>query len=314
VIRLLRSELLRARSRRLVAIAFVAVVAGPLIGISIGVAQSHPPPPDVEARAQQAYERELQSCLDGAYLGPGAELPPGFPDLETFCAEAVGRPEDFMTTSSIQLSGLDPIMQGTATIVVGLALILGASLMGADASSGTLATLLTWEPGRLRVFLVRAAVVAIVAAVLTVVGEGVLAFGYRGGVALRGVADVPDWLGRAAETGGRILVVGVLWALLGYAVASLTRSTAGGIGVLVAELVLVEGFLRGLVPSVARWTLIQNAVGWIGDRPYAVESSAGFDAGSLSVTTPNEALLTIVAIVGAVSGLALVAFARRDIT
>ena len=52
-------------------------------------------------------------------------------------------------------------------MVVLLGVLLGATLAGADWTAGTMGTLLTWEPRRVRVHLVRVLVTVVVVLVFT---------------------------------------------------------------------------------------------------------------------------------------------------
>jgi ABC-2 type transport system permease protein len=306
VIRLFRSELLRATSRRLLRFLLIAALAGTAVAMVIATVNSRQPTAEDAQRAERMYQRELQRCLDGDYgIPPGQLEDMGYPDLEAFCDDNV-RPEFFTSVQGLRLSGLSEVLQGTAPILVMLAIVLGASLVGADWSAGSMATLLTWEPRRVRVFLVRALVVSIVVLLAALLLEAAFVGMWRLGVALRGTADSTTWFSDAVDVVVRTGVVAVIFGLFAYAGAALTRSTAGGVFILLGELVLIEGVLRGLRPSIERWTLIANATAYVSDQGYGGDGTAP--------TTPTAALVTLVVYAGLALLVALAFTQRRDVT
>ena len=129
-------------------LAIVAVV-GATAGVVIGALQSHPP--DL-VTAQRNFDSDLQHCLAGDFISED-QLPPG-ETLDTFCADNV-RLENYMN-HSMRLSELPNFLKGTSFILIVLGLVIGASSVGADWQAGTMAALLTWEPRRVRIFLVEA--------------------------------------------------------------------------------------------------------------------------------------------------------------
>ena len=85
--------------------------------------------------------------------------------------------------NGLRLTDLNGLIQGMSTLVGLLGVVLGASLVGADWSAGSMATLLTWEPRRLAVFAVRAALVTLTVFVVAVALLTFLAVCFRVGVA-----------------------------------------------------------------------------------------------------------------------------------
>ena len=96
---LIRSELLRIWSRRMVRVLAIVAVVGATAGVVIGALQSHPP--DL-VTAQRNFDSDLQHCLAGDFF-PEDQLPPG-ETLDTFCADNV-RLENYMN-HSMRLSEL----------------------------------------------------------------------------------------------------------------------------------------------------------------------------------------------------------------
>jgi len=312
VIRLFRSELLRATSRRLVRFLLVVAIGGTLVGMVIATVNSDRATDADLRRAQRQFERDLEQCREGGFGVRPRDLEElGYPDLEAFCDDNV-RLENYQYVDGLKTSGLDEALEGTAPIVLMLSVVLGASLVGAEWSAGSMATLLTWEPRRIRVFLMRALAIAIVVFVFTIVVDSVLVLLWRGGVTLRGTADATDWLAQAAETIGRTALLAVIWGLFAYAAASITRSTAGGVFVLLGELILVEAVLRGFRQSVERWVLVQNATVFVTDEAAALfDRNTGERVGTM---TPTMGITTLVAYAAVALAIALIVSLRRDVT
>lgn len=307
MIRLLSSEALRIRSRRALWVIALVAAAGIAIGIGIGTANSHPPSATAEAQAQRRYERERAACLSGAY----GEAPPEFPGLASYCDEVV-QPEMFQGGGGLRLSGLNGLIQGMATLTALVGVVIAASLVGADWSSGSMATLLTWEPRRIVVFVVRTILVAVTVFALSILLLAFFASLFRLGVALRGsTAGAQGWLGDVAGSVLRVGVVATLYGLFAYALASIGRSTAAGLGIMLGELVLVEGFLRGFRPSIEGWLSITNAVAIVSGEAQQL----GFaDMARPDVLTVGRAAVTLSAYVLAALVVAALVFRARDVT
>ena len=167
--RLFRSEFLRARSRRLVPMVIIGGLARRSWS-SMGIAafNSHAPTPATLDQAQ-AQLRPAVPAVPERQVPRAAtdQLPPGYASLEAYCSENV--PVRTSTTPACRLRDLPEILQGIATFVILLGALLGASLGGADWTSNTMTTLLTWEPRRIRVLLTRALVVVLVVFVVSLV-------------------------------------------------------------------------------------------------------------------------------------------------
>ena len=131
-----------------------------------------------------------------------------------------------------------------------LALMFGVLAFGSEYGWGTLKTLFTQRPGRLRVFGAKlvALAIALVPFVLVVFGLGALA-SYA--IARREGAEV-DWpsawlLLRGLAAGWLILAA---WAALGVVLAVLSRGTALATGIGILYALVVEGLLSALAGQV----------------------------------------------------------------
>ncbi len=155
MIGLLSSEWLRMRSRRLVKVLAALALFGIVAAVVIGAVQSERPSADAVALAERRADRAFDECLDND--GFGAVEPGG--DIDSFC-EQQADPSLFLDEQPLRLSELPEILRGTSFVAILIGLVIGASAVGASWQTGTMTTILAWEPRRTRVALARAAVFA----------------------------------------------------------------------------------------------------------------------------------------------------------
>jgi ABC-2 type transport system permease protein len=298
---LIRSELLRIWSRRMVKVLAVVAVVGATAGVVIGAVQSHPP--DL-VTAQRNFDDDLQQCLAGEFV-PEDQLPPG-ETLERFCADNV-RFENYVN-DSLRLAELSDILKGTSFILIVLGLVIGASSVGADWQAGTMAALLTWEPRRVRIFLVRTAVVLGSVFVLAVALQCVLALELAAAAALRGttVGTGSPWLRGVAGAVTGIGLAAAVGASLGVALAMVGRNTAAALGVAFGYLAIVESLLRGFIPKISPSLISTNLVVLVDGRAGRSDTGSLIAVGGASITIAVYAAVSLVA--------ALVLFRTRDVT
>lgn len=227
---LLLAELNRLRSRRLtwVAVAVIALAVG-LLQIAVFVSVKPLSASELaEGRAQyQAAQQDYQNHQAD------------YQQEEKQCVAQGGQPEDcrFVPTpenyASRTVAPFDEITRiavSVAVFVSALALLfLGASSIGAEYSSGALANWLSFLPERNKVLAAKllaltlaSAVITAVAAAVTIAVAAVVASST--GAAVTGV-------GKLVETGARGIVIGVIGAVLGFALAMVTRHTIAAAGV-----------------------------------------------------------------------------------
>lgn len=248
--RLLRSELLRMWSRRVVWVLAIVAAVGIVAGVTIGAVNSRPP-------------------------------------------------------DQMELRDLRALLEGISTMVILLGTVLGATLVGADWASGTYATLLTWEPRRFRALLARLAVVAITVFLITAALQALFVASFRVAVAFRGstLGTPRGWLADVAGIGFRVALVSVALALIAAAIATIGRSTVLAVGALFGYLVIVEGFLGGLVQGLERWLLLRALSAVVIDDPVA-------SFGGISVGRGRALVVAYVVVTAAV---AAVVMHRRDV-
>lgn len=314
--RLLRSELLRARSRRIVPMVVVAGVLAIVVGLGIAAGFSSPPSQTQLSQAQADYDRQLGRCMKGQYLGSGG-LPSGYDTLEQFCRD---NSAPYIEDAGIQLRDLSEIISGISTFVILLGALLGASLGGADWTSDTMTTLLTWEPRRIRVLLARAVVVVAFALAITVALQAVFAGVFWLGATSRGTtAFTPSGLWTdVAQTLLRTSVVATAFAAVCLALAMIGRSTVAALGVLFGYLILFEGVIAGFRPSIQGWLLIRAGIVVVSQDPILDYSTRSYSGSSYTDPTVLMSVARAPVVVGvyvvALLGIALVVFRRRDIS
>lgn len=298
---LIRSELLRISSRRMVRILAILAVLGIVVGVTIGAVQSHKP--DMAA-AERSYEIDRHQCLAGETISED-QLPPN-ETLEEFCASNV-RLEHYVH-GSLRLASLPDFLKGTAFILIVLGLVIGASSAGADWQVGTMAALLTWESRRVRILLVRMTIVVAFVFALVIALQGVLALAIAGAAALRGTTAGTEspWLRSSLAIVLRIGGASAFGAWLGITLAMIGRNTAAALGIAFGYLAIVEGLLRGLVPKIAPSLLSTNLVVFVVGRPGTALPGRLIPVGEASITIAIYAAVLLV--------VALALFRTRDVT
>ena len=312
---LLRSEVLRARSRRVVPMVLIAGVLGIVVALGIAALTVDRPTDEEIAQAQARYAKNLDRCLHADFTQDGGYLPSGqYASVEEYC-RATSSPG----VNGVQLRDLDPVLQGISTFVALLGALLGASLGGADWTNNTMTTLLTWEPRRIRVFLTRALVVALVVGVVTVLLQVIFSAVYALVTATVGTTlFLPlHFLGDVAETIGRISAVAIAVGLVAYVLAMIGRSTVSSLGAMFGYLILFEGVIAGFRPSIQGNLLFRGASVVVSQQPI-------FDTSSQSVAMSEgpppvlmgvqRAWIVVAVYILVLAAISLLQYQRRDVT
>jgi len=301
VIRLISSEWLRVRSRRLVKVLTALTLIGIVVAVGIGAANSERPSDDQLARAEHRADRVAEDCIaQGGY----GEVEPGG-DVEAFCRE-LAEPSHFLDESPMRRSDLPELVRGSAFVAILLGLVIGASSVGASWQSGTMTTILSWEPRRVRVALVRAGVVAAGCFALVALLFASLAAVFWLATGLRGLsATPPGWGAEVIEVVARVSALASCASVIGGAIAMLGRNTAAALGAVFVYLAVLEGIVRGLRPAVGRVLL--------GDSVAAVVIGNDMQLGDGSVVTPARAATVVAAYTLGLLAIATVSFRVRDV-
>lgn len=317
---LARAELLRIRSRRfvrlLVALGFVVMLGA----VIIAFVNSAKPSPEAEAAARATRDALVAECrsfqpeLTPEQLDQACD-PENFGPLEQFY------PKLPFGTSSVQNGAL-----GVAGGFAALLFLVGVTSGGADWAAKTMPALLFWEPRRSRVLLTKLAVVAGVAAAVAALAQAVWV-----GLASALVSARGDWSARPDRfwpdllaQQGRGVLLGVLAACAGFALAMLVRNTGAALGLAFVYLAVLENALRGFLPSTRPFLLADNIGGLMTPGGVDVVTSKDRYLDEVGgVTEVTQAIvhlsnqrsgLTLLAGLAIAVGLALVTFRRRDLT
>jgi ABC-2 type transport system permease protein len=248
VIRLIGSELLRFRSRRLVVVLLVGALLATAVGMVIAAVDSTPPSGAQIEEANARARAEVAECLVADYEGVQFEG-----TLEEFCHETFGDPTEYMP-SHLRLVDLPNVLEGISSITSILALVVGASVVAVSWQTGTIGTILTWEPRRLRWFAARVFVIVVGVSATTLAILAFLSAGLAAAASFRGSTLRIDgaWWSDVLTTSLRVTAAAAISAVIGAAVAAVGRHTAAALGVVFVWTAVIEGLIRGLRPW---WTL-----------------------------------------------------------
>jgi len=266
--RLLSSELLRFRSRRLVVVLFVGTIIGTVVGCVIAAIESTPPTDAVLAQAQADADAEVANCLVSDWTGVNF----GGQTLEEFCDEQFGNVTQYLP-SHLALIDLPGILEGIASITTVLGLVIGASVVAVSWQTGTIGTILAWEPRRLRWFTSRVLVIAAGVFAVTLAWMAVVTVGLTVTASVRGSTigmDAEVWRD-VALTSLRIAAVAAAAAVLGGGVAAIGRHTAAALAAVFVYAAVLEGLIRGFRPLWTPWLLGDNVVTVVSWRELTVE-------------------------------------------
>lgn len=321
---LLRAELRRFRSRRLVRALVVLGMLGLLVGVGIATTQFAKPSAAGFAQASQRRDAQLAQQQEFRQQCLGAVGQPNGPQSASDCGpeltvEDLGPVEGYIdkrpfTWDSEGRAGI----VGVAVAAAGLAFLLGATYVGAEWSTRSMVALLFWEPRRVKVMATKVLVLAAGAALLGVVAEALWFAGAALLAATRGsTATAPGLLSGA----GRGVLVVVLVGLLGFGVANLLRNTAAAFGFGFVYFAVVENLVRVVRPHWQPYLLSDNAAALLQRGGHRIFYSEGFvdsrgffqDSGREQTLTNLHGAVVLAVVVAVVVAAGVVSFARRDL-
>jgi ABC-2 type transport system permease protein len=304
--RLLRAELRRLLARRLVRATAVFVLLAIVGGGALAFTRTHAlPNAAFERRLHEAtVERHAQNerarqCLAAHGVTDNK-------DISDSLARACLPDEIVVHDPRFDSYRLKGILQGSAGVLAIIGWALGASLVGAEFTSRSMTTMLTWETRRLR--LIRSKVAVVVASVFVL---AVLV------LAAVGASMLPAMLlhGAPAHAGDPTFATyaGIVWrgsllaaiaAAMGFAIATLGRNTAAALGVGFAYIIVLENIVGDALRNWRRWLLLGNAIVFVSG------SNGGADIPGRSVIGAGAflAAVALALLVGAAS-----TFKVRDI-
>jgi len=308
MIRLLSSEMLRFRSRRMVKVLSLLAIIGIVIGAVLGTLASKRPTEEQLAAGQQQRDRQVVRCVrrDGLHDAFGPR--PAGQTVQAYCEEHI-RAEDFVYTGQLRVAELSEYVKAVALVVIVIGLVIGASMVGASWQTGTITTILTWEPRRIRWLLSRLVVTAAGVFLLAMMLLAFLVGFLSLGAALRGsTATEPGWLRELIGVMLRVAAVSSAVALIGAAVATIGRNTAAALGAVFVYLAVLESLIRGFRPLLSRFMLGPSAVVLVGG-----ESQRFSNADTTITLTTGGATVVVAVYVGVLVAVALIMLRARDV-
>jgi ABC-2 type transport system permease protein len=299
---LLASELLRFRSRRLVVVLFCAALGGSAVGAVIAAIDSTPPTEAVRAQARAQAQQEFRNCMSSDFGTPETEV-------EQFCRDYAGEETQYMP-SHLALEELPGILEGVSSLTSILGLVVGASSVAASWQTGTISTIFTWEPRRMRWFAARLLVSGSGIFAITVFIIAFLSAALAIAAALRGSTILTDgWWTDVLTTGLRVAIAAGIAALIGAAVAAVGRHTAAALGVVFVWTAVIEGLIRAFRPLWSPWLLGDNLVSFLSWRTtdYQISTFESY------IITPGRALFVILGYTVVVLALGFTFVRIRDV-
>ena len=301
MIALWRSEILRFRSRSLVA----AVVTGGIIMITVVAVTAGFLSTKPTARQEALANRVLNSCprdlrpvVDRIRNGGGGfayyYYYGGFSDSGDTYGECYDpfRSVAFAPQGTLPLAVLPLLLLGSSVIFVAVGIYFGASLVGADWHHRSMTTLLTWESRRGRVYVARMGTV--IAGTFLVV-LGLEAFG---GVSLAVTATLKGtlfgidglWIHTTLDAAVKVAGLAAVAAAITASVAMMCRSTGAALGLLIAYFGY-EQLMQAINQTSNFWVLARSAFVFLSpadsfdaigiDRPAAIAALAMYTSACL---------------------------------
>jgi hypothetical protein len=309
---LLRAEVLRIRSRRLVRLLLALGYAVIVVAFVITAFNTGNPSAAERSAAQTQADQLAAQC----------RADPNVPtdQKDQVCSGFTA--EQFLRTRPFDVSGLSSGALAVAAGFAALAFIIGASSGGAEWTAKTLPSLLTWEPRRVRVSLTKVAVVAATVVLATVLAELLWTGLGSALVSLRGSwSPRPDRLwGDLLDTQLRAVLLAGLAGAAGFAVANLIRNTGAALGLAFVYFAVVENAVRVLWHWGQQWLVMENVTALVQRQGVDLVVSQRLDPATGSFTsvvvhlTNLRAGLTLAGYTAAAVLVAVLVFRRRDLT
>jgi len=182
----------------------------------------------------------------------------------------------------------------------------GATVAGAEWRAGTITTVLTWEPRRLRLHGARLASGAVLAFVISFGLQVVFLACFVPAVVFNGTTEGVGGSFRfnLGVVVARTSVITAAAAILAMSLATAARNTAFAVIAMFAWIVVIEGLIRTLKPSLSSWL-------W-GETVTTVTSWSRLDNVELA-RGPLMSAVTLAAYLAVIVGGAAISFQRRDI-
>lgn len=193
-----------------------------------------------------------------------------------------------------------------ATLLLLCGLGAGASMIGAEWKANSVATILVWEPRRMRLLASRMAAAGLAAMLIAILLQLLFSAAFVPTAVVKGTTDGLDsaWWSTYLQAVVRIGALTGGATILGVALGSITRSTAGGIGVVMLWIAIGEQIVAVLRPNVADWLIAPNLA--------VLTIAEGITEENLTLSVAEATMRLSLYLAVAVT-IALVLFDRRDV-
>ncbi len=202
-------------------------------------------------------------------------------------------------------SGDDFLLVAAFFIFIGAA-ICGASVAGAEWRAGTVTTVLTWVPSRVRLHLARTSSAVLLAFVISFLLQTAYLLSAMPAVVVNGNTNGTDsaWWSALILAMLRVSLVASLVAVLALSIATIGRNTSAALIVLATWALVIERTVVGLRPKLARYMISEN-IGTLIE--WSQLDGVDFER------RPIVSLFALASYLAVVIAIATVLFARRDI-
>lgn len=302
MIRLVRAELGRSRSRLLVWIALLATLAVTAM-VALSVYSSTVPPSATElAQQTQFFEENLkdwelnhvqqyQDCLTSQADDREAMDDPA---IDYGCESLKKAPtlDDWLYTQTA--SDVAPYtFSGFLQVLLGGTFVIGASLLAAEIATGNLGLWLTFAPRRGAVLAAKLVAVAVTSLLYAIVGAAAGIAGIAGAAAINGALDLTSqqWEDLTLMA-VRAILLAVATGVVGATLGVLLRHTAAALGAAFGYLLVFEAMFGMGAGKIQQWLLLNNVTAVIEGRKelYWTECKADPTTGIERCTEVNMVL------------------------
>jgi len=227
-------------------------------------------------------------------------------DLDLAKVRANGEEHPAVMRSWWVPGGGDGVLIVGAFLLIMGGLIGGSSVVGAEWRAGTVTTLLTWEPRRLRLHAARLMSAGLCAWVISCALQALFLTAFVPSVLAHGTTSGTDgeWFLGLVAAMSRISLLTALAAVVGASLATVGRNTTAALVVGWGWLAIGENLVRNLIPDLQRFLLGENVAMLL---TWADLEGAEF------TSSPVAALVTLLVYGVALAGIGAVRFQRYDV-
>lgn len=261
--RLLLVELTRLRARRAIVLLLVGTALLAAVIVGTGVYDTRPVSAADLAQAQAQVDREsqrprvqrdYQRCLENPeqFMGPQATTED--------CEQMMPQLEWFLFREPLDL-GRQLGERGLAVLLLlgGVGMVVGATFAGADWATGSMSNQLLFEPRRLKVWLAKAAALALGFSLFACLIIGAFWAVLAVTAQARDITTAPQVVRDIWQTSARGVVLAAGASLGSFALTMMFRHTVGTLALLLGYAVAGEPLFRALpIEKVSQWTPSAN--------------------------------------------------------